>query len=53
MRRIRHLAHVVYAALVLHLSVLVTDRMKDAYADVLLDKAVTLALRATTGLTGE
>jgi hypothetical protein len=31
---IRHIAHVIYASLAIHASVLVSDRFKDAYADV-------------------
>ena len=40
MRHIRHAAHVVYATLAIHLSVLASDRWKDAYADVGLDHAM-------------
>ena len=31
---VRHIAHVIYASLAIHASVLVSDRFKDAYADV-------------------
>jgi hypothetical protein len=31
---IRHVAHVIYATIAIHASVLVSDRFKDAYADV-------------------
>jgi hypothetical protein len=34
---VRHVAHVIYATIAIHASVLVSDRMKDAFADVGLD----------------
>jgi hypothetical protein len=46
MRYVKHLAHVVYAVTALHASILISDRMKDAYADVALDKVANLAMRA-------
>lgn len=43
MRHVRHIAHIVYAAIALHASVFVTDRMKDAYADVAVDHVIHIA----------
>jgi hypothetical protein len=39
---IRHFAHVVYATVAIHASVLVSDRFKDAYADVGFDHGLQL-----------
>lgn len=53
MQHVKHFAHVLYAALALHASVLATDRMKDAFADVGLDHAAHYAEAFFTGSKGE
>lgn len=37
MRYVKHIAHVIYATIALHLSMFASDRWKDAYTDVGLD----------------
>jgi hypothetical protein len=50
---IRHAAHIVYATVAIHASVLVSDRMKDAFADVGLDHIAHFAEAHFTNEKGE
>lgn len=45
MKTVKHIAHVIYATAAIHASVLASERMKDAYADVGLDHGVQLIER--------
>lgn len=53
MRHFRHAAHVFYAFVALHLSILATDNFKAAYIDVGLDHGLQFVEHATHVMDGE